>query len=374
MRLARRREIRRKRRADRVQEIFETAKSLLSTVAEYRRFFSDLHKIALPSDPRRYPIMIPSSVSLKDNYEETVDCLMQIRRFALQHSWPVFLYFNRVEKLEPAAALLLAAEIHRCRNLRAYRNGAIVSGSYPRSQEISLQLKELGFFRLIEVMDDPDAEEGENRESRPFFLPFRSGNNVIAELVSAFCDIVTEGAFDMAPQAKRRMVGAIKEAMGNCVEHGYRGRSHSECMYGRWWLCGYVDPQQNEMMITILDQGVGIPETLDHQWKERFAALMNFTWPPTDGQMILAATELHRSSTGQAGRGKGFRDMRRFIDTCDDGELRVLSNRGAYLYIKGESERTSDRTSSIGGTLIEWRIRHAAAVEELGDEDDFGSA
>jgi hypothetical protein len=78
--------------------------------------------------------------------------------------------------------------------------------------------------------------------------------------------------------------------------------------------------------------------------------------------MIAAATELYRTSTGQSGRGRGFRDMKRFIDECDDGELRVLSNRGSYRYMK-DGEQIDDQEFSIGGTLIEWRVRHGQAVE-----------
>jgi hypothetical protein len=117
------------------------------------------------------------------------------------------------------------------------------------------------------------------------------------------------------------------------------------------------------MMIMILDQGVGIPNTLDANLLDLIAAALgDFKLRPTDGYMIKAATELHRTSTSQATRGRGFRDMKRFVDTCDDGELRVMSNRGTYAYVKGQ-ETIDDHDASIGGTLIEWRVRHAAMVE-----------
>ena len=87
---------------------------------------------------------------------------------------------------------------------------------------------------------------------------------------------------------------------------------------------------------------------------------------PSDGEMIKAATELFRTSTDQSGRGRGFRDMKRFVDESTDGELRVLSNRGVYHYMKAD-ERIGDHDRSIGGTLLEWRIRKAVEVKELED-------
>jgi hypothetical protein len=92
------------------------------------------------------------------------------------------------------------------------------------------------------------------------------------------------------------------------------------------------------------------------------AIITRWAWSPGDGHMIAAATEIYRTSTGQSGRGRGFRDMNRFIDECDDGELRVLSNRGSYRYIK-DQEQIDDEELSIGGTLIEWRVRHGQAVD-----------
>jgi hypothetical protein len=134
----------------------------------------------------------------------------------------------------------------------------------------------------------------------------------------------------------------------------------------RWWLAGHLDKSNKEMMIMILDQGIGIPNHLEPTLFEKVAALLERRWSPSDGAMIQAATELYRTSTLQGGRGKGFRDMKRFIDACDDGELRVLSNRGSYSYTK-VTEKFDDHTTSIGGTLIEWRVRNQA-VAEIRDE------
>jgi hypothetical protein len=110
----------------------------------------------------------------------------------------------------------------------------------------------------------------------------------------------------------------------------------------------------------VFDQGAGIPATLDRTMLEAIRQLgfigSNVN---SDGAMIQAATKIGRTSTGQSGRGKGFETMRRFIDSCEDGELRIFSNHGGYLYTKASETIFDDVSGSLGGTLVLWRIRHS---------------
>src|SRR3546814_19162945 len=83
---------------------------------------------------------------------------------------------------------------------------------------------------------------------------------------------------------------------------------------------------------------------------------------PSDGELILAAIEYQRSGTGGKGRGKGFADMKRFVDICTYGDLCVLSNRGRYNYQSGEEAYGMDETS-IGETMLEGRFWHDGMCE-----------
>jgi hypothetical protein len=225
----------------------------------------------------------------------------------------------------------------------------------------------MGFFKLLDVDDSAPMPRGKPDADQPYFIPFRTLNSVHPQLAATFGEFVAKGAFKMNDLAQGRMVASIKEAMGNAHEHAYVKPGTYPVLPNRWWLAGHLNPHHREMMILILDQGVGIPETLEPTMFEQIKALLKRTWTPTDGYMIAAATELHRTSTEKRGRGTGFQDMKRFVDTCDDGELRVLSNRGAYTYNKA-SQRIIDHSTSIGGTLIEWRVRHHGAPVEMNDD------
>jgi hypothetical protein len=239
----------------------------------------------------------------------------------------------------------------------------MVSGNYPLAKEVFLQLREMNFFKLMQVdaLDEQMPDERE-REGRPYLLPFFSFRQVEPEVAAQIVDLVDATSVTMTAVAKRRMTGALKEAMGNAVEHAYIETGPYQVLSDRYWVAGYVNPTDQEMMLMLFDQGVGIPETLGPTRFERIKAVLSLNWTPSDGNMIAAATELHRTSTEEPGRGRGFRDMKNFIDLCDDGELRILSNRGRYIYSKTGQDVT-DEALSIGGTLIEWRVRHGQTVE-----------
>jgi hypothetical protein len=331
--------------------------------------FVSQHKVALPSRTDRIPLMVPEVLSLRENHEETVATVKSLRDTVLSESRPVQLYFDKLRKLEPAAALLLVAEIFRCRQLRPFRNGIFsVTGNYPQEKEIFFQLREMGFFRALSVNSyEKSMPDPRPRGERPHFIGFQTMSSVHPELAATFCDVVTGGAFEMTPLSRGKMIASLKEAMLNAHEHAYRLEGDYDVMRRRWWLAGHVNPAHQEMMVIILDQGVGIPKTLEPTAFEQVRALLKLNWTVSDGTMIAAATQIRRTSTGQGGRGRGFEDMKRFIDSCDDGELRVCSNHGQFTYTKTKQEM-ADYPASIGGTLIEWRVKHQGPAVEISDD------
>jgi len=311
------------------------------------------------------PIMLPQRLCLRTARDQVVAAIDQLEATVLAHRQRVILYFDGVVYLEPAAALLLVAAIFRCRNLVVMRGQLSVSGTYPKDLEIARQLDELGFFRLLGVRS-PVVGAVTAPRNRPLFLHFRSMSRIYGQVAAEFCELVTMGAFKLSQVAKGRMVAALKEAMGNAHEHAYSAPTGLPVMKKRWWLAGHLDPHAKEMMIMILDQGVGISRTLDLTALDILKSYVKMSFRPTDGELISAATELHRTSTKEQGRGRGFRDMKRFIDSCDDGELRVLSLRGSYSYTKA-GHFVEDFDIPIGGTLVEWRVRHSS-IADVEDE------
>ena len=335
----------------------------LKDTVRLRSKFEAAHQLRLSRDRDRVPLLVPADLSLRTNRQAVLELLEDMRKYVLGEGRRVFLHFDHAEMVEPAAAMMLVAECFRCMHLMPGRGGATVRGNYPKSREVFRLLKEMGFFRLLNVHDSLEGmPKPERKRGRPLFLPFLTGNRVLSELAASFADLVEEAAFKMEPKSKRRMVAALKEAMGNAHEHAYAGPTQYRSMPNRWWLAGYLEPHSCEMMFMVYDQGIGIPANLSPTTFEAITAKLGLQWNPSDGKMIAAATMLRRSSTGDPMRGMGFPNMKAFVDICDDGELRVLSNRGSYTYVKGQ-ETTDDDRQSINGTLIEWRVRHGSTLK-----------
>lgn len=341
-----------------------------SLAVQARRSFAVRRGIPFDAVLGREQVILPRVMSFSDNHDETAAMLAALRDAALHRDLSVMLHFTDLERIDPDAALVLVAEIYRIGNLRS---PTTVTGTYPKQRVIYDLLRDMGFYSLLKVQELRDLPPVDLTPGRPVYLRFLTGNRVVPELADRFVEVVEKHIFSMSEFARARLIAAMIEAMTNTLDHAHPVIIANETMPNRWWLSSSVNPLNREVIIMLFDQGVGIPATLDPSRYERVRAalsniisLRSFSSTPTDGEMILAATELHRTGTGQSGRGKGFKDMKRFIDACDDGELKVLSNRGRYSYLHG-TESHGEASCSIGGTVIEWRFRHEGKME-MADE------
>ncbi|WP_342249354.1 ATP-binding protein [Sphingomonas sp. OTU376] len=364
LRVARRREARTRNR------VLRRAQTKAQRAAFHRELvsFTQAHKLKMPTDVDRVPILLPKILSLRDNYAATVSAIAELRDAVLLRNTPAMLYFDHVQEIEPAATLLLVAEVFRCRNLRPFGGkNRMVHGTYPAKMDVLLQLRDMGFYDLIGINPRNELPDDRESEHRREFLPFHSFNRAMPSVPRELSDWINDNAIPMSDVERRRMNEALKEAMFNAIDHAYAEAGKFPRMKNRWWLGGFIHAERQEMMLIVLDQGIGIPRSLQAKFSEKVVSLVTtWTLQPSDGEMIKYATELFRTSTGQSGRGRGFRDMKRFVDESTDGELRVLSNRGVYHYMKS-GERVDDNERSIGGTLLEWRIRKAVEVKEVED-------
>lgn len=328
--------------------------------------FARRNEIPFDANLRRYQVVLPKNLSLSSNFEKTVIALNEIHDLAINQKKSVMIHFVHVESVEPAAALALVAEVHRARAARGF---GFVTGTYPRSSNVYHSLNDMGFYSVLKVQPLDKIPIEETTEQKPIFLKFITDVRVDPMLADAFVGIIEKRLIPMNGLARSRLVVALKEAMQNTLDHAHPGSARSRSSQHRWWLSSWVNLERREICIVFFDQGVGIPATLEPTSYERITAAirnvttLRFSSKPSDSEMIAAATEIFRSGTGQAGRGRGFANMKSFVDQCTDGELKVLSNRGCYSYVGQRSESCADYAQSLGGTVIEWRFQHKGVVE-----------
>jgi len=280
---------------------------------------------------------------------------------------PIDLYFDHLEKIETSAALALTAEMFRCRQIGKFRDYNLLTGNYPKNPNAFEQLKMLGFFELLEIEDGSEAPEEQSDHSR-FTLKFMTDGQVRSDKLGYFIDLFVKAigsTIEIDEQTNRYLYAAIVEAMKNAREHAYKLRPEYQTAGHRWWLTADFNRATGEFSFILFDQGVGIPRTLTPTTWDSFEAMRkDFERSPSDSLLIEMATRPGRTSTDQQGRGKGFATMRKFVDACDDGELLIYSNRGHYKYSRSDQDRR-EFDASLGGTLVEWRVRHTSATVSL---------
>jgi anti-sigma regulatory factor (Ser/Thr protein kinase) len=335
-----------------------------------RHEFARRNEIPFDSNSRRQQVVLPKNLSLSENFDETVKAINEIFYLAIKMKRSVMIHFVHVETVEPAAALALVAEVHRARALRGF---GFVTGTYPKSAGVYHSLNDMGFYKVLKVQSLDRYSVDESNEPKPIFLKFITDVRVDPVLADTFVRIIEDKLIPMNDLARLRLVVALKEAMQNTLDHAHPGSARSRSSQHRWWMSSWVNVPRKEICIVFFDQGVGIPATLEPTSYEKITASirnatsLRFSTSPSDSEMIAAATEIFRSGTGQPGRGQGFANMKSFVDQCEDGELRVLSNRGCYSYLGHRSESCADHTQSLGGTIIEWRFQHNGMVEMSDD-------
>jgi hypothetical protein len=325
---------------------------------------SDALSLLPSSARRRIPLIVPEVLSLEHNYDETVRLVNDLRKLVLERRLPVFIRFKGVKQLELAATLYLTAELYRCRHLTTggfMGQWRLVNGDYPVDGPIHAQLIELGFY---EVLGIPSADPGDypQADGGPKMVSFRTNTTSDPEAAGKFLSELSRLGAPLSAQNQRDLQGCLVEAMANAIDHAYKfDRELKNAIPKRWWLTGLADPKTREVGIVVFDQGHGIPRTLDRtlfEWLQIVVAGLTENSP--DSKLIEAATQLRRTSTGLQGRGKGFSTMMKFVDRCEDGELLVYSACGSHLYSRRNGTlgvHGADRTLSLGGTLIQWRVR-----------------
>ncbi|TPM31475.1 hypothetical protein [Mesorhizobium sp. B2-3-4] len=275
-----------------------------------------------------------------------------------------FVSFDRILQIDPAGALVLAAEFDRARRRFGARLPAVNVPNW--NPEIRRTLEGLGFFTLLEIGEKPPMLSLEDQTGTWRVAPFLSDRRVSPELAgpplqTLVSALGVEDADFFADTKLRQLFRSVVDGMANVVDHAYPPLAVVFPHVGRWWLTGAVDFENRRLTMTLYDQGITIPASLasnaDKTNLSARASLQKLLRRgPTDADLVEFAVNNHVTTTGDEQRGKGLGKLLSFVDACETGELRVMSRRGVYKYTKGRAATKAELACSIGGTLISWQV------------------
>ena len=304
------------------------------------------------TDTATYTITCPQDFSLGSNFNGVSRLLSEIRtQSQRKRNVRTYIDIKNINKLSPAAALVLAAELDRWNKQlgKANLKSVDVREWDPQVRDL---LKDMGFFELLQVNDMPSTNT--KRDVR--YIKFKTGKRTDGRVVEQLRKEDLEPVVGEIP-SKRYLYGAITEAMTNVIHHAYKGNQVFRDLQN-WWLSASYDSTKREVTIMIYDQGIGIPKTLPLKFAEQIKSVL----PGDHARLIETAHDLERSQSKEKHRGHGLqRDVRGYLEKLNcSGHYRVVSLKGEYFYRrKSDGSTIHERTShqrSLNGTLIEWKL------------------
>lgn len=295
-------------------------------------------------------IEAPTNLNFNESCEQTIHYFDQIKvEFIYGLSEKVFLDLSKLENISPEAALVLLAELTRGAHYAVGRKRIV--GNYPKGDRASEMLVKIGFYKMFQIKTPQLSKQ--DRDDKRIYFKAVFGNTSDGRLARPLIDMFNYIG-GLSTLISKRLYGALIECMDNVKAHAYPDSSTPRAeLIGEWWMAGYVDPSSQQIAFTFFDQGVGIPTTIKQKRSVRFKSYLTFT-----DQRIISKAVLSGLSRRKSGRhGNGLPSLRKIIDIAPSGFLRVISNKGDFIYQKDLKTKSSRIPFNLDGSLVIWTIK-----------------
>ena len=327
------------------------------------------------SDKRINDIKLPSKIDFEENIENVISVSDQIKNYMQSHIKGSFrIDHSNITSASIAGMLYLVGQVSRLslggnfktKNRLKYNKHYGLKSSDDRLKYLFYQI---GYWEYFGIKK-PYTTEQSIKDN--YFLSIESNyksdilllnkiKKFIKEKVSIFDSYIKEYKFD----------DAIKEAMGNAIEHAYTDDFEEVGkVKGKWWICGHYDNINKTLELVFYDYGIGIRESMKKNMGEeaerRLIDKFSDKFIKNDADLIGIAIDGKLSKYKkykERDRGKGFQRFKDFAKSSGfDCDLTVASGNGSYKYSylhdeEKESVNKKSLSNSIDGMLIKWKIK-----------------
>jgi hypothetical protein len=311
--------------------------------------------------PRRASLLIaPKVLSFEDNYNECLGFIYDYRwrRFVHNDCGPgrprtLVLDLSKVRSVYLDAALVLVAEYHRSNLSQPDFTPLIDDAGWQPAVRQSFEM--LGFYELVRARART-APHIEPVALSAKFLPFVSHDTVNGEILYPIIEKMKEVAGHTPKRVET--YGALMEAVANARGHAYPDDMSPRVepiVRHQWWAAGAYFPDLQRLEYAVLDQGVGIGETLPRKPLWDF---IRTKCPPefNDADVIVGGIKYGRTSTGRAERGNGLWKICRLVRELPGSSVRILSGYGEVTYSGRGKPTKKVNANPFCGTLIHWSL------------------
>ncbi|MGS4679579.1 hypothetical protein ACKURH_10240 [Enterobacter soli] len=310
-------------------------------------------------------LTLPDVMNFSSNYHRTMQAIQTIRHltgrkiFNNQCYRLCFVDFSKIQYISASAALVLTAELSKWDDSVRQRLRPKVKAW---DKNILSQFDELGFFDLFRNKDSFELEK-EKGPSNIRFVKYMKGHlhddEKTQHLKGEIKRIVGESL-----EKWTFLYSGLSEAITNVVHHAYPDNKGYTEDDKKWYLTASYDSEQRIIKVVFYDQGITIPGSLPdsklHEKVLSYLAKLPLAERKRDEQILKAAVEIKRSSTGEEDRGKGLQDLLEFIKQRGAGYLSIMSGKGLYKYSQQDNKtevKSVNFTLPVCGTLIVWSTK-----------------
>ncbi|MCE3233474.1 MAG: hypothetical protein K0R98_1731 [Rickettsiaceae bacterium] len=326
-----------------------------------KHFFKYLKRVSVKNKIVLKTVMIPENLCFLRNKKKTLQFFEEFREKFIRPSSEerYLLDFCNLKYISQAASLVLLSEIDRAWKV----NKKKIKTRKAKMLPIFSELREMGFFKLLNAYfkNNPYPNITDKK-----YIQFKANSGDVGEIIDQVRNAVCEESpEEISSEIRVKIHSALLESMNNVVAHAYSEKFNHVIKYPfldrRWWISGYVDKSAKEVLVQFYDQGVGIPETIRPQLKEKFLQRLVSKVSNNESQAIVYATKKGVTTTGDKHRGKGLPQIIDAIKTTQKGQLHIMSHHGdvRVVYDNKSSKLKfykKDSKISLRGTLIQWKV------------------
>lgn len=291
---------------------------------------------------KEFKFVAPQIFSLTKNSEDTkkffldiIECYSAKKTFNLPFK-NIFLDLSQIEYITPEAIMYIIALTNSLKTSILHKTN--IRGNFPKNKKVRNALINSGFLNYVNSNTIAKIEP-----EKPT-IQIVSGDSVNSCDVAKVIDFITcNSKYDK--RALRHLYTMLIEIMTNSVQHAYNNK---DIVLKRNWYM-YIEIGDN-IDITILDIGEGIPNTVRHRIKDFIYKVQS----NTESKIIFSALNGDfRTETSKSYRGKGMPYILSCYKNSNIKKLNIISGKGSVSMEKYTTETIfKDSQANFSGTVF----------------------
>jgi hypothetical protein len=290
-------------------------------------------------DGRITSVNAPRSLSIIENPNEVVSFFNFIE-YLLKKGNKLYLNIKDIKILSQESIMYFLSLI---KNLKFQGIPFDISGNIPTEAANYNILKRTGFFNFVTTHSIILSKKGDD-------FQIIEGEKIDNTAVKKVCDfIITK--YNLSKKHTTFIYEMLIELMTNTIQHAYFKKSHR---INFWYLFLNFRKEDECIQITFLDNGSGIPKTVNKTMNDQIKTFISQSGLLFFGDSDLIDATLSgkfKSRTKMHYRGKGLPMINSLLIQNKISNCIIVSNSGYFSKIK-----KFDLDSSLHGTLFYWEI------------------